>query len=706
MLIDELDIPQWAKDALRERGYESLYPPQEEAVRRGVLGGRSLVLATPTASGKTLVAILAAAKHLDERRGKVVYLVPLKALASEKAREFSLFEERGFRVVTATGDFDDPAEHLGRADVIVATYEKMDSILRHKPSWLRSVSLVVVDEAHYIHSVDRGPTLEVLVTKLRRALEGAQMLVLSATIANAEEFQRWIGAEVVNVRWRPVPLKEGVFTNYTILYSDGSTARVRRAHGDPVVDMALETVDGGGQVLVFVPRRRDAVSTAKKIATFMGGPLGLETAVTTVGERILRAGEVTELSRELAAVARRGVAFHHAGLSYEHRSIVEEAFRDGELKVVVATPTLAAGVNLPARRVIITYLYRYELGFREPITVFEYKQMAGRAGRPRFDEYGEAILLAKSSEEAEYMMEEYVRGEPEPIRSKLLDSQLLEAHILGLLASEGPMTQEDVEAFFSSTLCGVQEGPGEVARHVSRGLRFLVAHELVAESGGRYRVTHLGRRVAELYILPATAVAIREMLSATGGEALGELDMLYVVCSTPDSVLAPLYSRDRRLVEERLREHIWDLRMPVPEEYSPGFGRELQVWKTALVLHDWISEVSEAEIVGRWRVEPGDLQAIRSCAEWIAYSAGQIARMLGMHEAFRAFDKLSRRIRHGVKEELLDLVSIEGVGRIRARALYARGYRTREDLRRATVEELMRIPGIGEKLARRLVGEA
>lgn len=715
MQINELPIPREFKVYLESLGYKTLYPPQEEAIRKGVLDGKNLVVATPTASGKTFIALLSAIKKLSETRGKVIYLVPLKALANEKYREFKVLEGvkldgRRFKVTISTGDYDDPGERLRRSHVIVATYEKMDSLLRHSPKWMHEISLIIIDEIHFIHSIDRGPTLELLITRLIESLPNAQFLALSATIENTVDFERWLNTHVILSGWRPVPLKEGVFLDYSIIYSSGDVDDVERLYGKPSVDLALQTIKENGQSLVFVQRRRDAVSISKKIADairYLGSEEIDFDVCKDISDKILRSTEITELSRSLSQVVSHGIAFHHAGLAYEHRAIIEEYFRKGVIKAIAATPTLAAGVNLPARRVIITNLYRYELGFREPISVFEYKQMAGRAGRPLYDEYGEAVVVSRSPEEADYIMDVYLQGRPEELRSRLLEGGAMDMHVLGLLASKKGLFKREIEDFFDKTLCAIQRGSRRIYREINNGIRFLVEKKLAENRSGKYYPTEFGRRVAELYILPMTAVLIKEFLEEHALDQHSDLSLLYIVLSTPDAALAPYYSRERRKIEKelsRLAHQIssifWD-----PSRYVYTIGRQLQIWKTVFMLRDWIEEVSEDDIMRRWRVEPGDLQVIRSTAEWILYSAGQIAKLFGHNMLYEAFDVLTVRTHYGVKRELLNLIGLEGIGRIRARNLYNAGYKSMLDLKKASFRDLMGVPGIGETLAKRLAGK-
>ncbi len=264
MRFDEVQIPAELQSFITRKGLTDLYPPQEEAVKAGLLDGKSLVVASPTASGKTLIALMAAFVKVKLEQRKVVYLAPLRALASEKYAEFSELSEFGIRTAISTGDYDMSGESLGRADIIVLTNERFDSILRHRVSWLHSVGLFIADEVHLAGNDSRGPTLEMILTKVLFAGLDAQILSLSATISNAKEIAEWLRSRVIELSWRPVPLREGVFDYGRVVFTDGMENKVAGSTYGPPIDVALDTVKGGGQSLIFANTRRRAVSLATK----------------------------------------------------------------------------------------------------------------------------------------------------------------------------------------------------------------------------------------------------------------------------------------------------------------------------------------------------------------------------------------------------------------------------------------------------------
>lgn len=205
------ELPDKLKDVFAKQGIKEFRPAQQKAIDAGLLRGKNILVCTPTASGKTLIAEMAAGKSILEGKGKAIYIVPLVALASEKAKDFKKKYEGLFKVALSVGDFDSSDPHLIDYDLIMCTAEKLDSLIRHHAPWLRLASVVVVDEVHLLNDVSRGPTLEILLTLLRKILPSVQVIALSATIGNPEELATWLHAELVKDDWRPVPLHKGVY---------------------------------------------------------------------------------------------------------------------------------------------------------------------------------------------------------------------------------------------------------------------------------------------------------------------------------------------------------------------------------------------------------------------------------------------------------------------------------------------------------------
>jgi len=710
--VEELRVPIAVKELLTKDGIETLYPPQEEAFEAGALEGKNLVLSSPTASGKTLVAVLCALKHVMEGRGKVLYLTPLRALASEKYEEFLRFsgmeKSDGGKVSVAisTGDYDSSSSWLGKYDIIVTTNEKCDSLLRHRAPWIGEITLLVVDEVHLIAS-DRGPTIEVILARMRQVNPSLQILALSATVRNADEVSDWLNAGVVSTEWRPVELREGVCYKDQVMFKEGSSYKLKPMHRDIPLNLCLNVVSSGGQALVFVESRRRSMSMAREVANALKDLLSRRQlqALQKVADDVLIHGERTSIGDLLASCISMGAAFHHAGLGSEHRRIVEGSFREGKIKAIVATPTLAAGVNLPARLVVIGNYRRFVAGYgMYPISVMEYKQMSGRAGRPQYDKFGEAVLIADSSEEQDYLMETYVLAKPERLYSRLASESALRSHILAAIASDYAHSEGGLLDFFSRTFYAYQYDTGNLKETMRSMLRFLSKEDMISSEQEYLYATEFGRRISELYIDPLSGVIIRDCLMKKVDQQTN-FTFLHLVCHTPD--MAPIL-RPRREelphMESYLNEHRDELTTSVPEEGEDPeeYEQFLGEVKTALILQSWTEEMSENEIFEKFQAQPGDRYSMVQKSDWLLYAAEEISSVLKIRGVQGKISKLRQRVKQGIKEELLPLVKLRGIGRVRARVLYNSGLKTLDDLKKVPVQKLVEIPLIGATLAKRI----
>jgi helicase len=704
--FEEVSIPSELLGFLRGKGLEELYPPQELAIRNGLLEGKNLVISSPTASGKTLIAMIAAYCKVKLERKKVVYLTPLRALAFEKYSEFSELKGTGIRTTISTGDYDSSGEQLGRADIVVTTNERFDSLMRHRTSWLDNVGLYIADEIHLAGSDSRGPTLEMILTKILHSKVRAQILALSATISNGQEIARWLESELLEVNWRPVPLLEGVYQHGRIKWSNGEERIIEPSRLGPAIDVSINAVIEGGQALIFAGTRRRAVSLAKSAAEALSSLIrGVErSALREAATRIRNAGEETSLSRMLADFVSKGSAFHHAGLVSEHRRIVEDYFRAGHIKILAATPTLAAGVNLPARRVVIADITRYDTGsgISENIPVLEYKQMAGRAGRPQFDSFGETVIIAPHSQEVEDIIEYYIKGKPESIVSRLSEQGAFRFHLLATIASGTGVTYSELEDIFGRTLLAMQSGSGIVRRMINSCSSFLLEEGLVKKTSDIYYATEFGKRASMLYIDPLTAVIFRDAVRKMEHEKDYTAGILHVIAGTPDfEPKFPLREKDYEPAIQFFEEHRGEMIVNKNRTFAE-FDNAISKMRSTMILYAWIDEWKEEEILEKLGVEPGDLHRAKENADWLLYSFGEIAKLFGRKDAADRTEILRKRVQQGVAEELLELTSLEGIGRVRARALYAAGFKTLDDLKEASAERLATVGKIGQALARKI----
>jgi helicase len=422
-------------------------------------------------------------------------------------------------------------------------------------------------------------------------------------------------------------------------------------------------------------------------------------------EKILSAGERTHISDSLVALVESGTAFHHAGLAGSHRRLIEDLFRQRKIKVLTATPTLAFGVNLPARTVIIHDYRRWEPGYGNyPIKVLEYKQMAGRAGRPKYDKVGEAVLIAKVADEADYLMQNYVLARTERIWSRLAVEKIIRGHVLATIASDFAHTEMGIYEFFGKTFYAYQYDVKAIKSIVAKILKYLYDEEMLELFGSDIYATRFGKRVSELYIDPLSGVEIREALKYQP-ERLTELSLLHLIAHTPDMgpVMRP-YSRELDDLSVLMEERKDELFVEVPDEWEDRIAYEefLGEIKTALVLESWIEETSEEKLLEQFRVQPGDLYRVIENAKWLLHATHELGRLSGNKEVLPLAAELIERVAKGIKKELVPIVKLQGVGRVRGRIMFNAGFQTIEDIKHAPLEDLTNLPLIGPRLAKKI----
>ncbi|MCK4884238.1 MAG: hypothetical protein KAS30_05175, partial [Candidatus Diapherotrites archaeon] len=579
-------------------------------------------------------------------------------------------------------------------------------LIRHNPHWLDSVGLLIVDEIHELDS-DRGPTLEMVITKMRLKNQNIGILALSATIPNSAELANWLGALFVDSTWRSVRLVEGVYVDGKINFLEGNQQNIP-VRKDGIFSVVAQGLSSGGQCLVFVDSRRSAEAIAVRISK----ELGLNSK-----EFDLNMGELEDLSkkvsgvinpstvqcRKLAQCVSGGVSFHHAGLVLDQRKLVEESFKKNKLKVIVATPTLAAGVNLPARRVVHATVSRYTNFGQSFISVREYKQRAGRAGRPRFDDFGESVLVAKDDEGAKKLFDRFIFGNVEPIYSRLGSEPVLRTHVLSMIDGNQGTSKKDLFGFFSKTFYAHQYGNVEelnsVLNHIIGDLE---EWGFVSSKEDCVTVTKIGSRVSMLCVDPLSAKDVLDSLFAAQSKLDLDIAYLFMLCDTKE--LYPLLS-----VAKKQEEAVWEK----ASEFSEMLFKEnvfefdidaLKKFFTSMLLESWILGESDELILKKYNVAPGILHAKVTNAQWMAYAARELARLSGMKKIIPRLAELETRLKFGVKKELLPLVSLKGIGRIRARQLFNAKLKTKSDIINAPIEDLSRLvgPAVAVKIKKEL----
>ena len=665
MHVSDLPIPARLVDRYADRGIRELYPPQAAAVDAGVCAGGNVVAAVPTAAGKTFVAELA----LLTADGPGLYVCPLRALAREKYETFAGLP--GVDVGISTGDFDATGEELAGHDVVVATSEKVDSAIRNGAEWIDDLACVVVDEVHLLGAERRGPTLEVTVATLRRRIPDLQVVALSATVDNPAAIADWLDATLVESDWRPVDLRTGVCVGGDVAFDDGTRRHVDvgvPGGGDASIDgeASTDTDDGnkpsddgstdsddpddpddtaitaalvadavaeGGQCLAFVRSRGEAAALAERLAEDgLAETMDIVSAADTVADEVADIdGTVT--GQQLADCLRAGVGFHHAGLRADHRTAVESAFRDRSVACLCATPTLAAGVNIPARRVVVRDQKRYTGSEMDWIPTLEIHQMCGRAGRPGLDPYGEAILVGDESTRGA-ITERYIDGEPEGVESKLADPASLRTHVLSAVATGFAGTEAEILDVFEGTFYAREAGAGGLADAVAVAVDDLVDAGMVRRKTGgvdAYRLvaTPVGETTSKQYVRPETGVRIVDGLrTATEMDGATTLTVFEVICDTPDMQDTYLGNRERADMYRFARANADALTTEMGE--PDDFEAWLESVKTARILDEWIGGATVEELVEGYRIGPGDLDSRIERAEWLLSAAEALADTVGL----------------------------------------------------------------------------
>ena len=789
--LDGLGIdPRITKFLKNNWGIESFFPPQAEALPP-VLEGNNLMLTIPTASGKSLVAYIGMINRLigDMKGMRGAYVVPLKALANEKFEDLTeIANSVGLTVGLAVGDRGGESSGVENSDILVCTSEKLDSILRTKVGFLENLGVVVSDEFHLLNDYSRGPTLEVTLSRIMHVRPDAQIIALSATVGNSEELSNWIGATHVKSDWRPIPLHCGIMTDLDVSIhrieggTDDELVKRRSLPGrkDQRLQAALlDTVSTGGQLLVFVSSRASAVKEARVLSEFLIKAANDDSNNiskdfvrnwNSISHKISSSGESSSTGKSLTNSIKGGVGFHHAGLTHRQRRIIEDSFKEGDLQCIVATPTLAQGVNLPARRVVIRDFRRWNAAASAsmPLSIMEIRQMLGRAGRPKYDEYGDAWILSKDRDEEERLVGLYLEGESEAVTSKLanpmansaIEDPALLTHVLSLISSGILTDRYSIGRFFGSTFLATQMRSETLADRLDEAIYWLVENGMLTREGDSdlvakkihdeqpssnseedwfddvpswadsaasvlgielskqresrrfdrkrsgppifgfkkatsisedlanssesqtmtYSSTPLGARISRLYLNPLSGRILRDGLGKAMSVITGHdeflqvspMSLLHLVACTPDFLPLWLRKSDYDRIQSSLHVHEREMLSTAVDH------DEDRRMKGALVLQSWMEEETISSIEKEWGVQPGDLRSRVELAEWLLYASRRIVveddELSSMdrkaHETLiEAIGEVRSRVRYGCKSDILGLVSLKGIGRVRAREM-------------------------------------
>lgn len=657
-------------------------PAQKAVIESGYLEDNSnYIISIPTASGKTVLGILPALKTILNG-GKAVYAAPLLSIQNEKVKEFKAFEEHGIKV----------GKHPSSSDLSVMVFESFDAITRFSWNVLREVDTLIIDEFHMIGEYSRGPTLESAITRAKIINPSLRIIALSATLKNIDEIEQWLDGKTVEHDYRPVPLNKEVL--------DAEMFNTKNKN-DVIVKIVEKAIEDNSQALSFVSTRRFTES----LATYVAKKIDKKTTneqkqkFKQVADKLLevpkKKGSLpTTTCLKLAEAAEKGVVFHHAGLFNEQKEIIEDEFRNGNILMITATPSLMYGVNLPSKYVVIRDHTRWTSNGPASIPVFDYEQMSGRAGRPQYDDVGYSYLVAKTMDEAFDLEARYVNGEIELTNSKLIDNKdAIYKQIIAQIASSLSKNLDDLNDFFGKTLYGFQmkNNPSmsmfaqdSLNWELESALEFLLQNGIIRATPEGLKTTDFGNLIAKSNYAVETAVKIKEYVSTM--EKLNTAEMIYALAETPD---LPLISFKGRKSKDPVRDKLSECGLFAVDIGNPE--------ATAVSLIEWIDERNEYEIENAYNVYSASTRRSAYEASRLVKFAKNTLEVLGNYSNLKDMDYLSARLYYGVKEDIIPLVvGVKRLGRKRARLLMKT---FGDNLSEASEKDLQKVEGIGPKLA-------
>lgn len=535
--ILNLPLSSYTQSRLVGRGITELWIPQAEAVGKGLLRESNIIYSTGTATGKSLLAYLLAGSATVDK--KAIYIVPTRTLANEAFRVLSdMVDTTQNPIVVTTREKSEFDDSLPGYAIIVATYEKFDSLLKQKRIAEANIKCLIVDEVHFISNRERGIPLEFTLTEMKSKVgaDDPQMVVLSAMISpeDAEQMSAWLHASKIRTDWRPVELDEMVFYDGKLYHKNGSIEEVRPRIGlaseqEPklfqrtviISRLVRDSLVKEGQCMVVVQSRTDAEKVADDISRYLGASTFFD--LDSKAQLSIKEGEREKLRREirrsepelpvcaqkLVQFMKNGVAYHHAGLPARYRGLIERGVRDQLVKVLVTTTTFEVGVNLPISLVIFADVRR---GNNE-MSIRTYRNLAGRAGRPEFDVRGESIIITLTKEEFERIRNRYFDSREEPLESAIkyfmrkqpVPRYIIQSEILERVAERNEISLEELTSFVKQSWFWMRADENTkmiFAERLRTELFKLEVFGFVKRTKNAYKVTNSGKVAAKGMLSP------------------------------------------------------------------------------------------------------------------------------------------------------------------------------------------------------------
>ncbi|KAI3835318.1 hypothetical protein MKW98_020434 [Papaver atlanticum] len=763
-----LELSSWLPPELcgiyMKKGISKLYPWQVDCLKvDGVLQRRNLVYCASTSAGKSFVAEILMLRRVITT-GKIALLVlPYVSICAEKAEHLEvLLEPLGKHVRSFYGN-QGGGSLPKDTSVAVCTIEKANFLINRllEEGRLSEVGIIVIDELHMVGDQHRGYLLELMLTKLRYAVgegntesssgessgsssgkgdpaHGLQIVGMSATMPNVAAVADWLQAALYQTEFRPVPLEEYIKVGSSIynkkmelIRTIPRTADLGGKDPDHIVELCNEVVQEGHSVLIFCSSRKGCESTAKHVAKF------LKKFPTSNNDD---QSELSDISSAIDALKRSpvgldpvleetlpsGVAYHHAGLTVEEREVVETCYRKGLVRVLTATSTLAAGVNLPARRVI----FRQPKIGRDFLDGTRYKQMSGRAGRTGIDTKGESVLICKPEEIKRITA--ILNDSCPPLQSCLSEDKNGMTHaILEVVAGGIVQTANDIHRYVRCTLLNSTKPFQDVVKSAKDSLRWLCHMKFLewSEETKLYSTTPLGRASFGSSLSPEESLVVLDDLSRAreGFVLASDLHLVYLVTPINVDVEPDWELFYERFMQLSLLEQSVGNRVGVGEPFlmrmahgAPisvksrenkkgllGRSQNLSVGGTnklsdeqtlrvcrrfyvALMLSRLVQEAPVGDVCEAYRVARGMVQSLQENAGRFASMVSLFCERLGWHDLEGLVSKFQNRVSFGVRAEIVELTNIPYVKGSRARALYKAGLRTPQAIAEASIPEIVK----------------
>jgi helicase len=703
-------IPEGVIESWRKNLAEELLPLQALAVAKyELLNGQSLIISAPTSSGKTFCGEMASVANLFKRK-KVIYLVPLKAIAEEKFSDFvEKYSDLGIKVVISTKDRQEHDRKIEKSDfdLAIMIYEKFNQLLLRNMDILSQVNLIIVDELQMIADPSRGPVLELALLKIRTSKYRPQILGLSAVLKDVDELSSWLGCKLLLEKSRPVELLQGILLDGKLFYRKHNSKEegieelvgLDSEEAHPILFANVEKlVKDGEQVLVFLKSKLDSENCASLFSEKVNFPSCLNTI------EVLSDLENTTLKQKLIECLQKGVAFHNADLTFDERRIVEHFYLLGEIRVIFSTTTLSMGVNLPAKTVFIE-AQKYQLGeysdktVMTPISLSEYENMSGRAGRLGLEkDFGRSILIAFNKFHFDSLWEGYIEGESAIGRSAFsgeekivfqLDKKNVEDIILDLITSGVAKNMSQLKQVIQSTPSGKSILGKEI--FLDERVEELIQNKLLltTDNGNTLFASKLGALCARKGISVQTGLDLKKKLEGTPPPLAGfpmdfdPFSWFYDILDTKDGeeiyINVFFFEEENRMYEEALAQRYYqnqtiNQRIKGLLERKVGFShKENQLVKLSFLLSDWITHQSTLDLENKYLCRSGQIEQIGKKAGWLLDAACGIARVLNLNHKFsppltgggkgeddivRFLKNLSQKVNFGVDQRGLKLAKL------------------------------------------------